>query len=115
MSFYIGGKETEIDLISQPENLLAAAPRYKQNLEVVKDIRHMQAECARIEQNMVSTGTFRSKKDGFGCKQIAAGIPWSIWATAAEKDPTFWTNRKNAYRWLARHPEYRTGRTIIKG
>jgi hypothetical protein len=116
MSFYIGGKPNEIDAVSDPEFLLERVPRYQKNVEVVKDIRVAQAECARVDQNMVATGTFRSGKDGLGAKQVASGIPWSLWASIAQKDPYFWRNKKKVYKWLNGSGRvWRTGQTVIRG
>jgi hypothetical protein len=114
MSFYVGGRETEIDRASDVEALTARLPRYKQNLEVIKDIRVAQAECARIDQNSVVMGMTKTRQDGIGMMQVAAGIPWSLWAKISEQYPGFWQDKKSVYKWLKRHPEYRTGQTIIR-
>ncbi len=113
MSFYIGGLENELDRAT--DAIEERLPRYQSNLVGVQDIRVAQAECARIEQNMTTTGTFRSGEDGLGMKQIAAGVPWSLWATMAQKDPYFWTDKKKVYKWLRENgKKYRTGETVIR-
>jgi len=51
-----------------------------------------------------------------GTMQRIANIPLSIWAGMHQVDEhaEILRNKRKFYAWLNRHPEYRTGRTVIK-
>jgi len=110
MSFFINGKETEVDYISDVDRITERLPRYQEHFEAIQERSKVLAECALAKMNSQAVGMSR----GGTMQQIAAGIPISVWATMHQIDPELFLNKRKFYAWLAKHPEYRVGKTVIR-
>lgn len=110
MSFFVNGKETEIDFISDAARIAERMPRYQEHFDAIREKSVALAEAAHVKAGSTAIGM----SEGGTMQQIASGIPISVWAAVHQHDPEIFLNKRKFYAWLAKHPEYRVGRTIIR-
>lgn len=103
---------TGLDMISEPENLIASDERmnwirdgdetsYSDRFDLIKQMRQADEDLATITNHgRVMGGTGEYKR--------VASIPQSVMVAAMVLEPDLLLNKKKFYSWLDRHPEYCT-------
>lgn len=112
MANLITGKENEIDYVSDARRLRdrLAPGRMDTFVEGVADVRKAFEEARKI-----STARSMAGLSDNGTWFRAASIPASVLAAIYEVEPDFLKDKAMFYRWLARHPEYATGKIKMIG
>lgn len=107
MSNIITSRENEIDYVSDARRLRdrLAPGRMETFVEGVSDVRQALEECKKISTARQALGVSPS-----GNWFRAATVPVSVMAAIYEVEPDFLKDKSMFYRWLARHPEYQTGK-----
>jgi len=108
----ITSKDNEIDYVSDARRLRdrLAPGRMNTFIEGIKDVRAALAEAEQISTTRKAIGI---SPDGTFFR--AATIPTSVVAAIYEVEPNFFKDKSIFYRWLARHPEYKTGKIEFVG
>lgn len=99
--------EKLIDETIEVDQLVSHVPRLENFFDGIQEMASMQAEISKIGEV--------TKRSGFTPDmrmQRIATIPYSVAHTIQEVDPEFWKDKAKVYRFLARHPEYDTRRTL---
>lgn len=94
MSFFIGRNDAAIDKITSAENLMKSDPEYYgPRFDAIKELR---------EQD---DGTLHR---GNEFRRVASLVNVPMVAVARLLDPSWMSDKKKFYKWLARNPQYKT-------
>jgi len=111
MGFYLNGLRTDVDRAIEPENLARRIPRFARGyFDPLQDYRKAIAEAARTKMGSTAIGLSQG-----GRMQHIGNMPLSVWAVLMNRHPEIFLERKAFYAFMRKHPEYRVGRTIIRG
>ena len=94
MSFYIAKNETDVDILTDASRLIHSAPGYYEpRFEAIKELR------ALDDGNLHRGSEFR---------RVASLVNVPMVMVANLMDPEWMKDKRRFYRWLAKHPEYKT-------
>jgi hypothetical protein len=97
--------EKVIDHVSDFNNLRQRIPERMDNLvEAVSDVKSAMEYGKQVNNKREAIGLSPG-----GTWFRAASIPVSVLSVIEQIDPGFLKDKKKFYRWLGRHPQYRTG------
>ena len=100
----VGGKENEVDFISQPRRLVECAPKFEDLFNGIQDLRSAQEEAAKISNMRKAYGMTAG-----GSMMRVACFPHELYAAIVKVNPFFLKDKREFYRWLEKNPYYRTG------
>jgi hypothetical protein len=99
--------ENLVDAIVDQVELEKRVPGYTDFLDGVQDMAGLMEEASTLGKYTKQTGFTRCRT-----MQRIASIPWSVACAVREIDPEFFKSPEKVGRFLKRHPEYATVRTI---
>lgn len=92
--FWVGKNETTLDAISDADLLMKVAPDYYgPRFEAIYELRKQ------------DDGTLHR---GAGFRRVASLVNVPLLAAMKVVDPEFMLNKERFYRWLNKHPQYKT-------
>jgi hypothetical protein len=103
---YVNKRNSEIDEMSKPDNLVKAMPHYKEKLELIAQFRKATDDAAK-------SGVYGQRLAGYvgdpktsGLKVIAR-IPEALLTVLLEVEPDLVNDSSTWHKWLKKHPEFR--------
>jgi hypothetical protein len=105
---YANKRDSVVDEMSKPENLVKALPHYAKKMDLIKDMRKATDDAAVSGPGgMRMAGYVRTGKQGedSGLK-IIARIPEALMTAIVHEEPDLVRDAAAWHKWMKKHPEF---------
>jgi len=103
---YANKRDSEIDEMSKPENLVRALPHYADLLDHIADMRRATDDAAKSGPDGLRLAGYVGDPKQSGLKVIAR-FPQALLAVLLEAEPDLLRDARTFKKYLAKHPEFR--------